>query len=59
VPKAFVVRQAGAELGDEDVVAFVAEHAAPFKRVRFVEFVDAIPKSSSGKILRRQLRVRA
>jgi acyl-CoA synthetase (AMP-forming)/AMP-acid ligase II len=59
VPKAFVVRQAGSELGDEDVVAFVAEHAAPFKRVRFVEFVDAIPKSSSGKILRRQLRVRA
>uniref|UniRef100_UPI0039EEC695 AMP-binding protein n=1 Tax=Sinomonas sp. G460-2 TaxID=3393464 RepID=UPI0039EEC695 len=59
VPKAFVVRQAGAELGDEDVMAFVAEHAAPFKRVRSVEFVDAIPKSASGKILRRELRARA
>ena len=58
VPKAFVVRQAGAELGDVDVMGFVAEHAAPFKRVRFVEFVDAIPKSSSGKILRRELRAR-
>lgn len=58
VPKAFVVRQAGAELGDEDVMVFVAEHAAPFKRVRFVEFVDAIPKSASGKILRRELRAR-
>jgi acyl-CoA synthetase (AMP-forming)/AMP-acid ligase II len=59
VPKAFVVRQAGAELGDEDVLGFVAEHAAPFKRIRFVEFVDAIPKSASGKILRRELRARA
>lgn len=58
VPKAFVVRQAGAELGDEDVMVFVSEHAAPFKRVRFVEFVDAIPKSASGKILRRELRTR-
>ncbi|WP_138444740.1 AMP-binding protein [Sinomonas susongensis] len=58
VPKAFVVRQPGAQLGDEDIMGFVAEHAAPFKRVRFVEFVDAIPKSSSGKILRRELRSR-
>jgi acyl-CoA synthetase (AMP-forming)/AMP-acid ligase II len=58
VPKAFVVRQAGAEVGDEGVMEFVATHAAPFKRVRFVEFVDAIPKSASGKILRRELRAR-
>ena len=58
VPKAFVVRQAGAELGDEDVLAFVAEHVAPYKRVRSVEFVEAIPKSASGKILRRELRAR-
>ncbi|AMM34361.1 AMP-dependent synthetase [Sinomonas atrocyanea] len=56
VPKAFVVRQPGAQLGDEDVMAFVAEHVAPFKKVRAVEFLDAIPKSSSGKILRRELR---
>ncbi|MEA5455806.1 AMP-binding protein [Sinomonas sp. JGH33] len=58
VPKAFVVPQAGAELADEDVIAFVAGHVAPFKRVRSVEFVDAIPKSASGKILRRELRAR-
>jgi 4-coumarate--CoA ligase len=60
VPKAFVVSQAGAAAGEEptaeDVMAFVAEHVAPFKKVRVVEFLDAIPKSSSGKILRRQLR---
>ncbi len=58
VPKAFVVRQAGAELGDGDVMEFVAGRVAPFKRVRSVEFVDVIPKSASGKILRRELRAR-
>ncbi|WP_415856992.1 AMP-binding protein [Sinomonas sp. G460-2] len=58
VPKAFIVRQGEAELVDEDVMAFVEERVAPYKRVRFVEFVDAIPKSASGKILRRELRNR-
>jgi acyl-coenzyme A synthetase/AMP-(fatty) acid ligase len=38
---------------------FVAEHVAPHKKVRHVEFIDVIPKSSSGKILRRQLRAPA
>jgi acyl-CoA synthetase (AMP-forming)/AMP-acid ligase II len=56
VPKAFVVLQAGAELSAEDVMAFVAEHVAPHKKVRQVEFIDAIPKSTSGKILRKDLR---
>ena len=58
VPKAFVVRQAGAELGDGEVMEFVAGRVAPFKRVRSVEFVEVIPKSASGKILRRELRAR-
>ncbi|HEY3261901.1 MAG TPA: AMP-binding protein, partial [Pseudonocardiaceae bacterium] len=59
VPKAFVVRQASApELSAEDVMAFVAEHVAPYKKVRQVEFIDAIPKSASGKILRKNLRAR-
>jgi acyl-coenzyme A synthetase/AMP-(fatty) acid ligase len=34
---------------------FVAERVSPYKKVRQVEFVDAIPKSPSGKILRRVL----
>ncbi len=58
VPKAFVVRQAGADLDEADVMSFVAGHVASFKRVRVVEFVDEIPKSLSGKILRRVLRDR-
>ncbi|MDE0546367.1 AMP-binding protein [Microbacterium sp. C7(2022)] len=56
VPKAFVVLQQGRELTAEDVMAFVAERVAPHKKVRQVEFITAIPKSASGKILRKDLR---
>jgi acyl-CoA synthetase (AMP-forming)/AMP-acid ligase II len=54
VPKAFVVpREPGLDLAA--VQAFVAEKVAPYKKVRYIEAVDAIPKNPSGKILRRQL----
>jgi 4-coumarate--CoA ligase len=55
-PKAFVVLRPGAECSADELVAYVAEHVATYKRVQVVEFVDAIPKSPSGKILRRLLR---
>jgi acyl-CoA synthetase (AMP-forming)/AMP-acid ligase II len=42
-------------LTPEEVSAFVAEHVAPYKKVRAVELVDEIPKSPSGKVLRRVL----
>jgi acyl-CoA synthetase (AMP-forming)/AMP-acid ligase II len=59
VPKAFVVKQASAEdLTAEEVMTFVAERIAPHKKVRVVEFIDQIPKSASGKILRKDLRAR-
>jgi acyl-CoA synthetase (AMP-forming)/AMP-acid ligase II len=54
VPKAFVVRRA--PLTAEEVMDFVAARVAPYKKLRAVEFRDAIPKSASGKILRRVLR---
>jgi acyl-CoA synthetase (AMP-forming)/AMP-acid ligase II len=53
VPKAFVV--ASQPLSEAEVMDFVAERVAPFKKVRQVEFVDEIPKAPSGKILRRVL----
>jgi acyl-CoA synthetase (AMP-forming)/AMP-acid ligase II len=56
VPKAFVVKQSGAELTEDQVMEFVAGQVAPYKKVRQVEFIDAIPKSASGKILRKDLR---
>jgi acyl-CoA synthetase (AMP-forming)/AMP-acid ligase II len=56
VPKAFVVKQSGAELTESEVMEFVAAEVAPYKKVRQVAFIDAIPKSASGKILRKDLR---
>jgi acyl-CoA synthetase (AMP-forming)/AMP-acid ligase II len=58
LPKAFVVLQPGAELSAAEVQAHVAGHVASYKAIRIVEFVDEIPKSASGKILRRILRDR-
>jgi acyl-CoA synthetase (AMP-forming)/AMP-acid ligase II len=58
VPKAFVVQRASDRLTEQQVVDFVAERVAPYKKVRRVEFIDAVPKSASGKILRRELRDR-
>ena len=55
-PKAFVVRKGDASA--QSLMDFVAERVAPYKRVRSVEFIDAIPKSPSGKILRRVLKDR-
>jgi acyl-coenzyme A synthetase/AMP-(fatty) acid ligase len=56
VPKAFVVKLSGAELTEDEVISYVADHVAPYKKVRQVAFIDAIPKSTSGKILRKDLR---
>jgi acyl-coenzyme A synthetase/AMP-(fatty) acid ligase len=53
VPKAFVVRKG--EVTAEEVIAFVAARVAPHKKVRAVEFMDQLPKSLTGKLLRRVL----
>jgi acyl-CoA synthetase (AMP-forming)/AMP-acid ligase II len=53
VPKAFVVLHDDAS--EDDLMAFVAERVAPYKRIRRLQLVDSIPKSPSGKILRRLL----
>ncbi|MEU0371473.1 4-coumarate--CoA ligase family protein [Streptomyces sp. NPDC006283] len=59
IPKAYVVRQPGAEgLTEDNVVDFVAERVAPYKKVRRVEFIGGVPRAASGKILRRELRER-
>lgn len=66
VPKAFVVLkgETGIPIGTDrretqvtgdELMAFIAERVAPHKKIRSVEFIDKIPKSASGKILRRVL----
>ena len=56
IPAGFVVLKAGRDASAEDIQAFVAERVATYKQIRQVAFVDTIPKSPSGKILRRVLR---
>jgi acyl-CoA synthetase (AMP-forming)/AMP-acid ligase II len=53
VPKAFVVASGDADA--DEIASFVAARVAPYKKVRGVEFVERIPRSPSGKILRRHL----
>ncbi len=55
VPKAFIVLKPGMTATAEEIMAFVAERVAPYKKVRRVAFIEAIPKVPSGKILRRKL----
>ena len=57
VPKAFVVRRPShPRLTEAELIAFATGRLANYKAVREVEFVDAIPKTASGKILRRVLK---
>src|SRR2546426_1982127 len=56
VPKAYVVLKGDVPL--EALLAYVAERVAPYKKIRAIEVIDTIPKSPSGKILRRLLKER-
>jgi acyl-CoA synthetase (AMP-forming)/AMP-acid ligase II len=56
IPAAYVVLRAGEEATADEVRSFIAEQVANYKQIRKLTFVDAIPKSASGKILRRVLR---
>ena len=55
VPKAFVVLKPATTATADALMAWVAERVAPHKRIREVQFIDQIPKSATGKILRRLL----
>jgi acyl-CoA synthetase (AMP-forming)/AMP-acid ligase II len=59
LPKAFVVRTPGSGLTEQAVMEFMAAKVAPHKKIRFVEFIDEVPKSAAGKILRKDLKARA
>ncbi|KAK6137848.1 hypothetical protein DH2020_028403 [Rehmannia glutinosa] len=55
IPIAYVVRADGAELTEDQIIQFVASQVAPYKKIRKVSFISAIPRSGAGKILRRDL----
>jgi acyl-coenzyme A synthetase/AMP-(fatty) acid ligase len=49
------VLREGFEASPEELMAFVAEKVAPYKKIREVEYLSEIPKTASGKTLRRDL----
>ncbi|XP_010262467.1 PREDICTED: putative 4-coumarate--CoA ligase-like 8 isoform X2 [Nelumbo nucifera] len=56
IPMACVVKREASKIKEGDIITFVAGKVAPYKKVRRVVFVEAIPRSPSGKILRRHLK---
>ena len=58
LPIGFVVLKPGATTSADELRAFVAGQVAHYKQLRRITFIDVVPKSASGKILRRELRRR-
>ncbi|KAH9772557.1 4-coumarate--CoA ligase-like 1 [Citrus sinensis] len=56
IPAACVVMNPNAKESEDDIMDFVASNVATYKKVRVLHFVDGIPKSHSGKIMRRILK---
>ena len=57
IPKAFIILKPEfkRKVSEHDIIDWVADRISAYKKIREVEFVDEIPKSGSGKILRREL----
>lgn len=54
--KAFVVVKEGETLTEEEVITYCRENLAPYKVPKIIEFIDELPKSAVGKVLRRKLK---
>ena len=54
--KAFIVVKEGQDLTEDEVVAYCKENLAAYKVPKIFEFIDELPKSAVGKILRRKLK---
>ena len=57
--KAYIVTKENQEVDKKDIVGFCRKNLANYKIPKDIEFLDALPKSAVGKILRRELRDRA
>lgn len=54
--KAYIVLKEGKQLDEKEVINFCLEYLASYKKPKFVEFIDELPRNASGKILKRVLR---
>jgi long-chain acyl-CoA synthetase len=59
IPKAYIVLKPGETAGEQEIMDYVKERLAAYKKLRAVKFLEALPKGPTGKILRRALRERA
>jgi long-chain acyl-CoA synthetase len=59
IPRAYVALREGQSISDADLMAFANERMANYKAIRQLVFVESIPKTASGKILRRELKDQA
>jgi len=58
IPKAYIVLKEGCQLTEEEIIKFCEGKLAPYKKIRAVQFIEEIPKTPVGKVLRRVLRDR-
>lgn len=56
IPKAYITLKPGEKADEEEIMAYVEDRLAKYKKLRTVEFLDELPKGPTGKILRRELR---
>ena len=54
--KAYIVLKENQTLTEEEVIAYFTQHLSSYKKPKYVEFIDALPRNTSGKILKRALR---
>ena len=59
IPKAYIVLKPGETASEQEIMDYVKERLAAYKKLRAVEFLEALPRGPTGKILRRALRERA
>ena len=56
VPKAFIALKEGASITKDEIIAYCLERLAKYKQIREVEFIKEIPKTPSGKLMKRKLK---
>ncbi|KAL8230548.1 hypothetical protein R6Q57_000326 [Mikania cordata] len=55
IPMAYVVRKPGSKISEAQIMEIIAKQVSPYKKIRKVALINAIPKTPAGKILRREL----